>query len=573
MQLQSGTFLQGGKYKIKTILGQGGFGITYLGWQTGLDRRVAIKEFFMKEYCNRDASTSHVTVGTEGSRELVARFQQKFVKEAQTIAKLDHPYVVRIYDVFTENDTAYYVMEYVEGGSLQKYVSENGALKEQEALFYIRKVATALEYIHEHQMNHLDVKPDNILRRENAEVVLIDFGLSKRYDESGHQTSTTPVGVSAGYAPMEQYKRGGVGTFSPATDVYSLGATFYKLLTGQTPPDANDIFDRGLPTLPSDLSVSTKNALRAAMQPKRSDRPQSIGEFLALLDGKKGSEDTILIDEKKEEKAEIVEKKKEEKKKKKDFSNRKMISIVGVAVCVAVVFIWFVGWQDRQPQSVAAMIRTVDDSIRIADSLEVTEALEVAGANTTTVTVEDRKLQPNSNEPSLGKLIDLGLSVKWASYNVGASSPEDYGGLYGWADPTGEKTSANYDDYPSPNPPENISGTQYDIARTKWGGNWRLPKQEEFVELIERCDWKWLKYKGIAGYLVTGPNGNRIFLPTAGWRGGDGNVCNRGSYGYYWSGTLKSSGYAYCLNFFSDNRYPSSGYYRCSGHSVRPVSD
>lgn len=570
MQLQSGTFLQGGKYKIETILGQGGFGITYLGWQTGLDRRVAIKEFFMKEYCNRDASTSHVTVGTEGSRELVARFRQKFVKEAQTIAKLDHPYVVRIYDVFTENDTAYYVMEYVEGGSLQKYVSENGALQEQEALFYIHKVATALEYIHEHQMNHLDVKPDNILRRENAEVVLIDFGLSKRYDESGHQTSTTPVGVSAGYAPMEQYKRGGVGTFSPATDIYSLGATFYKLLTGQTPPDANDIFDRGLPALPFGLSVSTKNALRAAMQPKRSDRPQSIGEFLALLDGKKENEDTILIDEKKEEKAEIVEKKKEEKKEKKDFPNRKMISIVGVAVCVAVVFIWFVGWQDRQPQSVASMIRTVDDSIRIADSLATMEAAEVSDANTTTEIV---KPQPNSNEPSAGKLIDLGLSVKWAAYNVGASSPEGYGGLYGWADPTGGKTSTNYGDYPSSNPPENISDTQYDIARVKWGGSWRLPKREEFIELSERCDWKWIKYKGVNGYLVTGPNGNRIFLPAPGWRFGDEDVSYRGSRGYYWSGTLKSSGNAYCLDFDSGNRSPSSNGSRYSGQSVRPVSN
>lgn len=653
MQLQSGTFLQGGKYKIETILGQGGFGITYLGWQTGLDRRVAIKEFFMKEYCNRDASTSHVTVGTEGSRELVVRFQQKFVKEAQTIAKLDHPYVVRIYDVFTENDTAYYVMEYVEGGSLQKYVSENGALQEQEALFYIRKVATALEYIHEHQMNHLDVKPDNILRRENAEVVLIDFGLSKRYDESGHQTSTTPVGVSAGYAPMEQYKRGGVGTFSPATDIYSLGATFYKLLTGQTPPDANDIFDRGLPALPFGLSVSTKNALRAAMQPKRSDRPQSIGEFLAFLDGKKENEDTILIDEK-EKKEEIVEEKKEEKKEKKDFPNRKKMSVIGVAVGVALaVLIWFIA-QQGQGTIPNTSLQAQLDSIRIQDSIAIAtdssivasvtsvqpvstevdmESLYKAELKTatsiynkklydpakelfnemlskypthqpelkqwitkcnaalkkvttivaspapttttpTTATVEERKPQPISNEPSLGKLIDLGLSVKWASYNVGASSPEGNGGLYGWADPTGEKTSTNYDDYPSSNPPKNISGTQYDIARAKWGGNWRLPKQEEFVELSERCDWKWIKYKGVVGYLVTGPNGNRIFLPAAGWRYGDGDVRNRDGSGAYWSGTLKSSGYAYYLNFYSGGRSPSySGRYRCSGHSVRPVSD
>lgn len=111
MQLIEGTLLQEGKYRIEGILGQGGFGITYLGWQTRLNRRIAIKEFFMKEYCNRNADTSHITIGTEGSRELVARFQQKFIKEAQSIAGLNHPNIIRIHDVFEENDTAYYVME------------------------------------------------------------------------------------------------------------------------------------------------------------------------------------------------------------------------------------------------------------------------------------------------------------------------------------------------------------------------------------------------------------------------------------------------------------------------------
>ena len=188
MQLHPNSLLQGGKYKIESVLGQGGFGITYLGWQTRLNRRVAIKEFFMKEYCNR---------------ELVARFQQKFIKEAQSIAGLNHPNIIRIHDVFEENDTAYYVMEYIEGGSLQEYVTRYGALQETEALHYIHQIAGALNYIHQRQMSHLDVKPGNILRREEGEVVLIDFGLSKRYDESGQQTSTTPVGISTGYAPME----------------------------------------------------------------------------------------------------------------------------------------------------------------------------------------------------------------------------------------------------------------------------------------------------------------------------------------------------------------------------------
>ena len=235
MQLQSGTLLQGGKYKIETVLGQGGFGITYLATQVALERKVAIKEFFMKEHCNRDVATSHVSVGSQGSQELVARFRQKFVKEARMIAGLNHPHIIRIIDVFEENGTAYYVMEYMGNGSLAEYLKRNGAVRESEALHYIYQLADALKFIHQHQMNHLDIKPGNVLLDNNNNATLIDFGLSKRYDGEGHQTSTTPIGISAGYAPMEQYKQGGVSTFSPATDIYSLGATLYKLLTNETP--------------------------------------------------------------------------------------------------------------------------------------------------------------------------------------------------------------------------------------------------------------------------------------------------------------------------------------------------
>ena len=297
MQLSSTTLLQGGKYRIEKVLGQGGFGITYLAVQVGLNRKVAIKEFFMKEYCNRDAETSHVSIPSEGSKELVARFRQKFIKEAQTIAGLNHPHIIRIHDIFEENGTAYYVMEFHNNGSLSELIKQHGSLPEVEALRYIREVADALAYIHEHQMNHLDVKPGNVLLDEKGRSVLIDFGLSKRYDESGQQTSTTPVGISHGYAPMEQYKQGGVGTFSPATDIYSLGATLYKLLTGKTPPDASDVFTDGLPTLPSSVSSSVANAIAQAMTPNKKGRPQSVVAFLALLDKEPvvvDDEETIL---------------------------------------------------------------------------------------------------------------------------------------------------------------------------------------------------------------------------------------------------------------------------------------
>ena len=209
MELQQGVLLQGGKYRVEKKLAQGGFGITYLGWQVALNREIVIKEFFMKEYCNRDAGASGVSVGSEGSRELVARFRQKFLKEAQTIASMDDPRIIRIYDIFEENGTAYYVMEYVNGGSLKDLVMRHGALPERDALNYLHQIAGALSYVHARKVLHLDVKPSNVLLRENGNIVLIDFGISKRYDEQGYQTSSTPVGLSKGYAPLEQYLQGG----------------------------------------------------------------------------------------------------------------------------------------------------------------------------------------------------------------------------------------------------------------------------------------------------------------------------------------------------------------------------
>ena len=283
MNLREGSLLQGGRYRIEKVLGQGGFGITYSGYQTNLEAKVAIKEFFMKDLCNRDATTSQVSVGSVGSRETVETFRQKFLKEARNIFRLKHKHIISVIDVFEENGTAYYVMEHVGGGSLAGKVL-HGALPEEDAVRYTRQVADALAFVHSKRMMHLDVKPANILLDDNDNAVLIDFGLAKQYDTEGHQTSSTPVGISHGYAPLEQYKRGGVSTFSPATDIYSLGATLFKLVTGITPPEASDVNDEGLPALPQEISAPVRRAIEAAMQPKRKDRPQSVGEFLSLLE-------------------------------------------------------------------------------------------------------------------------------------------------------------------------------------------------------------------------------------------------------------------------------------------------
>ena len=287
MLLKPNTQLKHGEYRIDAVLGQGGFGITYLATQVALNRKVAIKEFFMKEFCERNADTSHVTLGTSGSREIVERFRAKFIKEAQHIAQLNHPHIVRIYDVFEANGTAYYVMEYHKGGSLADRVNR-GRLSEAAAVRFVRQVAEALGYLHSRKMNHLDVKPGNILLDEEQRAVLIDFGLSKRYDEAGHQTSTTPVGISHGYAPMEQYNIGGVSLFSPETDIYALGATLYKLLSGETPIEATKLINEGLhfpPTIPAHLVAP----IRRAMSPAKRDRYSSVADFLQALGGSAAS--------------------------------------------------------------------------------------------------------------------------------------------------------------------------------------------------------------------------------------------------------------------------------------------
>lgn len=199
--------------------------------------------------------------------------------------------------------------------------------------------------------------------------------------------------------------------------------------------------------------------------------------------------------------------------------------------------------------------------------------------------------EPENEEGNLDamlhKAVDLGLSVKWASYNVGAESPEDYGGYYAWGE-TEEKSNYSWDTYKYwsdrdgdgyvegseiTNIGSNISGTSYDVAHVKWGGSWRMPTLDEIKELCNKCSWEWTSVNGVSGQKVTGPNGNSIFLPAAGARDGT-EVYRRGSFGFYWSGTLGElySDSAYGLCFTSD-AHDWFSHYRYDGLTVRPVTE
>ena len=595
MNLRQGTLLKHGEYRIERELGHGGFGVTYLAVQVGLNRRVAIKEFFMSEYCNRDAETSHVSVPSEGSKELVAKFRNKFVKEAQNIASLKHPHIISIHDVFEDNGTAYYVMEYLDHGSLADVVKRQGRLAEADALRYIRQIADALRYIHARNMNHLDVKPGNILIDENNAAVLIDFGLSKRYDDEGNQTSTTPVGISHGYAPLEQYKKGGVGTFSPATDIYSLGATLYKLITGTTPPDANDILIDGLPTHPGLMSTPVYDAIKQAMQPNKNHRPQSVEAFLALLDATGSAtveeqEETTQLDDSlraslvtpsasqssarpsmnrgtvggasshPEGKQQQVGGGPKRSAEQTSFSFKKFLWPL-LACVVAVVAFFGV----RAYNNISAENARLAEEARLA-AIEQHRLDSIAKA-------EKAKQAQLTGTINGHEWVDLGLSVKWATCNVGASSPSDYGDYYAWGETSTKNEYTVANSKTRGKSMSSIAGNAtYDAARANWSGTWRMPTLDEMEELEEKCTWTWTTLDGRNGYRVTGPNGKNIFLPAAGYRLFT-SLVNAGSYGCYWFAKPSSISLHACYLYFDSDFYGWDGCDRDTGHTVRPVSE
>ncbi len=294
--LSNGTSLQQGRYCIERYLSSGGFGNTYLATDVRFDEKVAIKEFFMKGVNQREKDNTVSVSNTINTPKFIEQ-REKFNKEAQRIRKLSCENIVKVTDLFDENETSYYVMDYIDGQSLRDIVKQHGPVNEQTALRYLDQTLRALQEVHRKGIFHLDLKPANLMVDKQDRLRVIDFGASKQQKADGSGASaSSALCYTPGYAPMEQ-KDLRFDKFGPWTDIYSLGATMYYVLTGNTPPDGTDIQDERENAFhfPTNVSEKMQKLIVWMMEYNRNARPQSVDEIMAFLhDGKEADINTEI---------------------------------------------------------------------------------------------------------------------------------------------------------------------------------------------------------------------------------------------------------------------------------------
>ena len=293
IHMDPGTLLHD-RYIVGRVLGYGGFGTTYIGWDGKLEQKVAIKEYLPGEFSTRMPGQTMVTVFNGDKSEQFKDGMKKFVEEAKHLAKFQNePGIVKIFDSFEENGTAYIVMEYLDGMTMTDYLKQVGTIPEDDAVAMLMPIMTSLETVHAEGLLHRDIAPDNIFITREGDIKLIDFGAS-RYATTSHSRSLTVI-IKPGYSPEEQYRsRGDQG---PYTDVYALAATLYRMITGKTPPDAmerrakyeNQNKDILVPPhkLMKGLSVRRENAILNAMNVRIEDRTPDVETFIQELTAEK----------------------------------------------------------------------------------------------------------------------------------------------------------------------------------------------------------------------------------------------------------------------------------------------
>ncbi len=289
IHMNPGTLLHD-RYIIGKVLGFGGFGVTYIGWDGRLEQKVAIKEYLPSEFSTRMPGQSTVTVFNGEKSEQFRDGLNKFVDEAKRLAKFQNePGIVKVFDSFAENETAYIVMEFLDGETLTDKLKREGTIPEDDAVCMLWPVMQSLQTVHSEGILHRDIAPDNIFITKSGDVKLIDFGAS-RFATTSHSRSLTVI-IKPGYSPEEQYRsRGDQG---PHTDVYALSATLYKMITGKTPPDAMErrakveTQKKELLVEPHKLNKNItqgrENAILNAMNVRIEDRTPDVAAFMSEL--------------------------------------------------------------------------------------------------------------------------------------------------------------------------------------------------------------------------------------------------------------------------------------------------
>lgn len=327
--LPVGTTLQMGKYRIVRFIASGGFGNTYEVLNVEFEERMAMKEFFMRGVNEREDDSVSVSVSNADNKKQFEAQKTKLKKEARRLRKLHNENIVKVHDLFEENGTVYYVMDYIDGESLSKRIKRTDtSLSEDEVSGILPQLLKALDEVHRNGIWHLDIKPANIMVDSHGKALLIDFGASKQLRSSeGYSVSTsTAMCYTPGYAPMEQIEQD-FDKFGPWTDFYALGATLYCLLTTNKPPSTSEIAEGNAFIFPPSVSPKMRQLVEWLMQPARRKRPQSVEEIRGFIKEEPVTEEeeetTIYVDSPKKEKETVVESEREQTSPNKAFQKKK----------------------------------------------------------------------------------------------------------------------------------------------------------------------------------------------------------------------------------------------------------
>ena len=591
------------RYRLQRRLGRGSFGEVWSAHDEVADVDVALKIY--------------VALDDKGIEEFRSEFRNVINLVHTNILRPEH------YDVY--GSRPFLVMPLCRGS----VEGQAGGMSEPELWHFIRDVSSGLAYLHGHEILHRDIKPDNILINSDGDYVISDFGISTRM-RSTMRRSSMRQNKDANISGTIAYMAPEMFTSSPsavkATDIWALGATLYELMTGELL-----FFGRGgvvqlngaeLPELPVSYSQDLRDTVASCLNMDTWSRPTASelaeyavfklkGEEVCMPWSDRNSADsknkhTGTDSKKTERKVDPASGDIELRPKRlrpRLLRNKWVWLTLLLLLAVGGSFAGYKLSQDR-PKDITPH-NVVDDyeSDRESDSAEIAlqrqkdslaqvereqrareerlqrqqdslDAIRLAAKQAE----EQRRAAEAAARVTTGTLnghewVDMGLSVRWATCNVGALSPSDYGNYYAWGETT---TKSSYEEDNSRTykmSKGDISGNpSYDAATANWGDGWRMPTKEELEELVDKCDWRWMSHGGHNGYKVTGPNGNSIFLPAAGWRFGTSLDDYAGDYGGYWSSTPdgSSSQNVYYMYFISGYLYKAWGP-RSDGRSVRPV--